>query len=160
MDKLHSPNEWTSWLPSNPKKKLTIHVRRLCCLRAPRTVQPLDRAAVQPTLRSLVTQVQLMHSFVVCSNNEERMFHLTGWQPIRLVRNFELRHGGFIPLRPWQIFVDSKFLRALGTEDVFTAPPQTSALSLNAAEESERCICRKPSLLHPAPSPRRPTRAH
>ena len=47
--KPHSPNEWASWLPSNPKKKLTIHVRRLCCSRAPRAVQqrvPLDRASV------------------------------------------------------------------------------------------------------------------
>ena len=49
QNKLHSPNEWASWLPSNPKKKLTIHVRRLCCSRAPRAVQqrvPLDRASV------------------------------------------------------------------------------------------------------------------
>ena len=41
--------EWASWIPSNPKKKLTIHVRRLCCSRAPRAVQqrvPLDRASV------------------------------------------------------------------------------------------------------------------
>ena len=30
---------------------------------------------------------------------------------------------------------DSKFLRTLGTEDVYTAPPQTGALSLRAAEE-------------------------
>ena len=39
--------EWASWIPSNPKKKLTIHVRRLCCSRAPRAVQqrvPLDHS--------------------------------------------------------------------------------------------------------------------
>ena len=49
QNKLHSPTEWASWIPSNPKKKLTIHVRRLCCSRAPRAVQqrvPLDRASV------------------------------------------------------------------------------------------------------------------
>ena len=28
--------EWASWRPSNPEKKLTIHVRKLCCSRAPR----------------------------------------------------------------------------------------------------------------------------
>ena len=55
---------------------------------------------------------------------------------------------------------DSMFLRTLGTEDVYTAPPQTGALSLRAAEEWERCICE--NKVHPAPasSPRRPTRAH
>ena len=31
------------------------------------------------------------------------MSHLTGWQPIRLLHNFELRHGGFIPLCPWHL---------------------------------------------------------
>ena len=36
QNKLHSPTEWASWIPSNPKKKLTIHVRRLYCSRAPR----------------------------------------------------------------------------------------------------------------------------
>ena len=49
QNKLHSPTEWASWIPSSPKKKLTIHVRRLCCSRAPRAVQqrvPLDRASV------------------------------------------------------------------------------------------------------------------
>ena len=49
QNKLHSPTEWASWIPSTPKKKLTIHVRRLCCSRAPRAVQqrvPLDRASV------------------------------------------------------------------------------------------------------------------
>ena len=55
---------------------------------------------------------------------------------------------------------DSKFLRTLGTEDGYTAPPQTSALSLRAAEEWERCICENPSLLHPPSSPSRPNRAH
>jgi hypothetical protein len=34
---------------------------------------------------------------------------------------------------------ESKFLRALGMEEVYTAPPQTRALSLRAAEEWERC---------------------
>ena len=35
-------------LPSNPKKELTIHVRRLCCSRAARLSNrvPLDRASV------------------------------------------------------------------------------------------------------------------
>ena len=32
-------------------------------------------------------------------------------------------------------------LGAFGTEDVYTAPPQTSSLSLRAAEEWKRCIC-------------------
>ena len=43
-------------------------------------------------------------------------------------------------------------LRALGTEDVYTAPSQTSALSLRAAEEWERCICENQafSILHQA----------
>ena len=36
---------------------------------------------------------------------------------------------------------DSMFLRTLGTDDVYTAPPQTGSLSLRAAEEWERCIC-------------------
>ena len=36
----------------------------------------------------------------------------------------------------------------------------TDALSPRAAEEWERCICEKPSLFHPASSPRRPTRAY
>ena len=46
---------------------------------------------------------------------------------------------------------DSKFLRALGTEDVQTTPPQTS-VSLRAAEEWERCICENQafSILHQA----------
>jgi len=49
QNKLHSPTEWASWIPSTPKKKLTIRVRRLCCSPAPRAVQqrvPLDRASV------------------------------------------------------------------------------------------------------------------
>ena len=47
---------------------------------------------------------------------------------------------------------DSKFLRTLGTEDVYTAPPQTGALSLRAAEEWARCICENLafSILHQA----------
>ena len=45
---------------------------------------------------------------------------------------------------------DSMFLRTLGTEDVYTAPPQTGALSLRAAEEWERCICE--NKVHPAPA--------
>ena len=47
--KHHSPDEWASCLTSDPKKELTIHVRRLCCSRAPQAVQqrvPLDRASV------------------------------------------------------------------------------------------------------------------
>ena len=47
---------------------------------------------------------------------------------------------------------DSKFLRTLGTEDVYTAPPQTGALSLRAAEEWERCIAKTkpfPSYIKP-----------
>jgi len=42
--------------------------------------------------------------------------------------------------------------RALGTEEVYTAPPQTRALSLRAAEEWERCICENQafSILHQA----------
>ena len=49
-------------------------------------------------------------------------------------------------------WTEKKFLRALGTEDVYTAPPQTSALSLRAAEEWERCICENQafSILHQA----------
>ena len=39
---------------------------------------------------------------------------------------------------------DSKFLRTLGTEDVYTAPPQTGALSLRAAEECFFFFCRRP----------------
>ena len=39
QNKLHSPTVWASWIPSTPKKKLPIHVRRLCCSRAPRAVQ-------------------------------------------------------------------------------------------------------------------------
>jgi hypothetical protein len=44
------------------------------------------------------------------------------------------------------------FLRALGTDDVYTAPPQTGSLSLRAAEEWERCICENKafSILHQA----------
>ena len=45
----HSPNEWASWLTADPRRKLTIHVRRLCCSRALQTVQqrvPLVRTSV------------------------------------------------------------------------------------------------------------------
>ena len=47
---------------------------------------------------------------------------------------------------------DSQFLRALGTEDVCTTPHLTSILSLRAAEEWERCICKNQafSTLHQA----------
>ena len=57
----------------------------------------------------------------------------------------------------WEILlgypvISALFLRALGAEDVCTAPPQTSALSLRAAEEWERCICENQafSILHQA----------
>ena len=45
----HSPDEWASWITADPRKKLTIHVRRLCCSRALQTVQqrvPLVRTSV------------------------------------------------------------------------------------------------------------------
>ena len=35
----HSPAEWASRLSADPRKKLTIHVCRLCCSRALQTVQ-------------------------------------------------------------------------------------------------------------------------
>ena len=35
----HSPYEWASGLTADPRKRLTIHVRRLCCSRALQTVQ-------------------------------------------------------------------------------------------------------------------------
>ena len=55
------------------------------------------------------------------------------------------------PENPPARLPDSKFLRALGT-DVYTAPSQTSASSLRAAEEWERCICENQafSILHQA----------
>ena len=54
--------------------------------------------------------------------------------------------------QPSAYLPDSQFLRALGTEDVNTTPPITSALSLRAAEEWERCICENQafSILHQA----------
>ena len=54
--------------------------------------------------------------------------------------------------QPSAYLPDSLFLRALGTEDVYTTPPITSALSLRAAEEWERCICENQafSILHQA----------
>ena len=58
--------------------------------------------------------------------------------------------------KPSACLPDSKFLRTLGTEDVYTAPPQTGALSLRAAEEWARRICENKAFS----SPRRPTRAH
>ena len=39
QNKLHSPTEWASWIPSNPNKKLTIHVSSLWCSRAPRATE-------------------------------------------------------------------------------------------------------------------------
>ena len=63
-----------------------------------------------------------------------------------------LRAASAAARKPSARLPDSKFLRALGTEDVYTAPPQTSALSLRAAEEWERCICENQafSILHQA----------
>ena len=49
--KHHSPDEWASRITSDPKKKNTIHVRNLCCSRAPWAVPqrvPLGRASVTP----------------------------------------------------------------------------------------------------------------
>ena len=56
------------------------------------------------------------------------------------------------PRKPSARQPEQKLLRALGTEDVYTAPPQTSALSLRAAEEWERYICENQafSILHQA----------
>ena len=34
----HSPTEWASWMPPTPEKGHPIHVRSLCCSRAPRAV--------------------------------------------------------------------------------------------------------------------------
>ena len=61
-------------------------------------------------------------------------------------------HRAATARKPSACLPDSKFLRTLGTEDVYTAPPQTSALSLRAAEEWERCICENQafSILHQA----------
>ena len=63
-----------------------------------------------------------------------------------------LRAASAAARKPSARLPDSKFLRALGTEEVYTAPPQTSALSLRAAEEWERCICENQafSILHQA----------
>ena len=63
-----------------------------------------------------------------------------------------LRAASAAARKPSARLPDSKFLRALGTEEVYTAPPQTSALSLRVAEEWERCICENQafSILHQA----------
>mgnify|MGYP007058291431 CR=1 FL=1 len=63
-----------------------------------------------------------------------------------------LRAASAAARKPSARLPDSKFLRALGTEEIYTAPPQTSALSLRAAEEWERCICENQafSILHQA----------
>ena len=54
QNNLHSPTEWASWVPSNPKKKLTIHVRRLgrpgLSNRECHWIAPVLLAAVQPGL--------------------------------------------------------------------------------------------------------------
>ena len=63
-----------------------------------------------------------------------------------------LRAASAAAKQPSAYLPDSQFLRALGTEDVYTTPPITSALSLRAAEEWERCICENQafSILHQA----------
>ena len=55
--------------------------------------------------------------------------------------NDVLRAASAAAKQPPACLPDSQFLRALGTEDVYTTPHLTSTLSLRAAEEWERCIC-------------------
>ena len=50
-----------------------------------------------------------------------------------------LRAASAASRKPLARLPENKFLRALGMEEVYTAPPQTRALSLRAAENWERC---------------------
>ena len=70
-----------------------------------------------------------------------------------------LRAASAAAKQPSAYLPDSQFLRALGTEDVYTTPPITSALSLRAAEVGKMHL-REPGFLYTAQSPGRPTGTH
>ena len=104
------------------------------------------------TRQSGIESTKRGHGLIQLWNNHEIDITRKTSNSYKVTTDDILRAASAAARKPSARLPDSKFLRALGTEDVYTAPHQTSALSLRAAEEWERCICENQafSILHQA----------
>ena len=96
QNKLHSPTEWASWIPSTPKKKLPIHVHKLCCSRAPRAVQqrvPLDRASVTGTTGREDQKQKKNNKRPEKDNNQHTKPHTGACSSTGVLRGFWITQG-------------------------------------------------------------------